>query len=128
MDEYEFTDSDYGEFMDYVSGSDFVFTSNSSKALKALKRIAQTEGLAQKAADEFDALEAKLDYDLKHDLDLFRNDIKRVVGMEIASRYYYQKGAVIQSMKGDKVLDEAVRILDDGKRYASLLQGPGKKP
>ena len=126
MDEYEFTDSDYGEFMDYVSNSDFVFTSNSSKALKALKRIAQTEGLAQKAADEFDALEAKLDYDLKHDLDLFRNDIKRVVGMEIASRYYYQKGAVIQSMKGDKPLAEAVRILDDGKRYASLLQGPDK--
>ena len=46
--------------------------------------------------------------------------------MEIASRYYYQKGAVIQSMKGDKPLAEAVRILDDGKRYASLLQGPGK--
>ena len=126
MDEYEFSDSDYKEFMDFVSNSDFVFTSNSSKALKALKKIAQKEGLAQKAADEFDALELKLDYDLKHDLDLFSNEIKRLVGMEIASRYYYQKGAVVQSMRGDKPLAEAVKILDDGERYYSILRGPGK--
>ena len=126
MDEYVFTDSEYDEFVDYVSGSEFVFTSNSSKALKALKKIAQRDGLDQKAADEFDALEAKLDYDMKHDLDLFRNDIKKVVGIEIASRYYYQKGAIIQNMRGDKPLEEAVRILDDGNSYKSLLSGPGK--
>lgn len=44
--------------------------------------------------------------------------------MDIATRYYYQRGGVIQSMGGDKILSEAVSLLDDGERYNSLLAAP----
>jgi carboxyl-terminal processing protease len=103
-----------------------MFESNSSKALASLVKIAQKEGLAEKAQAEFDALEEKLQYDLKNDLDVFRSDLERLISMEIVLRYYYQRGAVAQNMKTDKFLVEAVNLLDDSKRYASILSAPAK--
>ena len=100
--------------------------SNSSKALTSLIKIARMEGLADKAQDEFKALEEKLQYDLKNDLDVFRTDLERVIAMEIVTRYYYQRGAVVQNMKTDKFIDEAVGVLNDAARYRSILAPPSK--
>ena len=84
------------------------------------------EGLADKAQDEFNALENKLQYDLKNDLDVFRKDLERVLAMEIVTRYYYQRGSVVQNMKTDKFIDEAVNVLNDGARYSAILAPPAK--
>ena len=87
-------------------------------------KIARAEGLADKAQDEFKALEDKLQYDLKNDLDVFRSDLEKLISLEIAVRYYYQRGAVVQNMKSDKFLDEAVGVLEDNGRYRSILSAP----
>ena len=127
MEQFVLTDDDYNAFKEFVSNSDFKFVSNSSKALTSLIKIARMEGLADKAQDEFKALEEKLQYDLKNDLDVFRTDLERVIAMEIATRYYYQRGAVVQSIKSDKFLDDAVKLLDDRKRYREILAPPASK-
>ena len=122
--DFRLTDQDYEDFKDFVCNSDFKYESNSGKALKSLIKIAQCEGLADKAQDEFDALESKLQYDLKNDLDVFRKDLESVIALEIVIRYYYQRGAVEQNIKSDKFLAEAVKVLNDRKRYDSILAGP----
>ena len=124
--QFALTDQDYSDFKEFVCNSDFKYESNSSKALESLVKLAQREGLADKAQDEFKSLESKLQYDLRNDLDLFRKELERVISLEIVSRYYYQKGAIIQNIKSDKVLEEAGRLLSDTKRYNSILAGPGK--
>ena len=125
--EFSLTDKDYSDFKDFVCKSDFKYESNSSKALESLIKLAQREGLADKAQDEFKLLETKLRYDLKNDLDLFRKELERVISLEIISRYYYQRGAVIQNLKSDKVLEEAERVISDTMRYNSILSGLEKK-
>ena len=124
MGEFKLSDDDYNAFKEFVSASDFKYVSNSSKALESLVRIARLEGLADKAKDEFDALEQKLQYDLKTDLDVFRPDLERVIVMEIVLRYYYQRGVVAQNMHSDRFLAEAVAVLNDLNRYRSVLAGP----
>lgn len=124
MEQFRLTDADYNSFKDFVSNSDFKFVSNSSKALKSLIKLAQAEGLAEKAKDEFQILETKLEYDLKNDLDVFRSDLERLLAMEISARYYYQRGAIVESLKNDKFLKEAVSILKDTDRYSSILAAP----
>ena len=124
--EFSLTDDDYNAFKEFVSNSDFKYESNSGKALESLKKIAQREGLADKAQDEFKSLEDKLQYDLKNDLDVFRKDLERVIAMEIVVRYYYQRGVVMLNIKSDKILKEAVDLLGDRKRYDSILSGPDK--
>lgn len=123
VSEFSISDSEYAEFIDFVSKSDFQYTSNSSRALKSLREMAELEGLAQKADAEFKALESKLEYDMKHDMDQFSSDIKRLLATEIVTRYYYQKGAIIQGMKDDHILEESINLLKDGKRYRAILSG-----
>ena len=118
------TDEDYNGFKEFVCKSDFKYDSNSGKALESLIKIAQREGLADKAQDEFKSLESKLQYDLRNDLDVFRKDLERVIAMEILVRYYYQRGVVMYNMRSDKFLDEAVSLLGDRKRYDSILASP----
>ena len=122
--DFKLTDEDYNEFKEFVCNSDFKFESNSSKALASLVKIAQREGLADKAQDEFKSLEDKLQYDLRNDLDVFRSDLERVIAMEILIRYYYQRGVIVYNMESDKFLDEAIRLLGDRKRYDSILASP----
>ena len=122
--DFRLTDQDYADFKEFVCNSDFKYESNSGKALKSLIKIAQREGLADKAQDEFNALESKLQYDLRNDLDVFRKDLESMIAMEIVIRYYYQRGAVEQNIRTDKFLAEAVKVLNDSKRYGSILAGP----
>jgi len=122
--DFKLTDEDYNEFKEFVCNSDFKFESNSSKALESLKKIAQREGLADKVQDEFKSLESKLQYDLNKDLDVFRNDLERVIAIEIILRYYYQRGVVVYNMPRDGFLDEAVNLLGDRRRYDSILASP----
>ena len=123
-DKFVLTDDDYNAFKEFVCNSDFKYESNSGKALASLIKIAEREGLADKAQEEFKSLESKLQYDLRNDLDVFRSDLERVIAMEILIRYYYQRGVVVYNMSRDKFLEEAVSLLGDRKRYDSILASP----
>jgi carboxyl-terminal processing protease len=122
--DFSLTDQDYNDFKEFVCNSDFKYESNSGKALESLIKIAQREGLADKAQDEFKSLESKLQYDLRNDLDVFRKDLEKVIAMEIVVRYYYQRGVVALNIRSDKFLDEAVNLLGDRKRYDAILATP----
>ena len=122
-DEFAIDDSELESFKQYIAGHDFKFTSSSSQALKSLRSLAKAEGLEGKALAEFQALESKLTYDMENDLDLFTDDLKRILAIEIVGRYYYQKGMVVQGLKGDKFLEEAVKLLSDQNRWRGILKG-----
>ena len=114
--EFELTDADYEEFKNKVKGADFKYDQQSEKILNTLKEAAEFEGYMKDASDEFKALENKLKHNLDRDLDYFSKDIKKMIAEEIIKRYYYQEGAIIQQLKDDKDLDEAVKVLTNPER------------
>ena len=122
VSEFSISDSLYEEFADFVRKSDFKFESQSSQALKALRDIAKYEGLLAKSKAEFDSLESKLQYDLNNDLDQFRDDIRLLLGSSIATRYYYQRGTIQYNMRNDAMLDTAMNVISDVRRYKSILK------
>lgn len=119
--EFELTDADYEEFKNKVKGADFKYDQQSEKILNTLKEAAEFEGYMKDASDEFKALENKLKHNLDRDLDYFSKDIKKMIAEEIIKRYYYQEGAIIQQLKDDKDLDEAVKVLMNPERYQQIL-------
>ena len=119
--EFELTDADYEEFKNKVKGADFKYDQQSEKILNTLKEAADFEGYMNDASDEFKALENKLKHNLDRDLDYFSKDIKKMIAEEIIKRYYYQEGAIIQQLKDDKDLDEAVKVLTNPERYQQIL-------
>lgn len=122
MEDFVVSDSLFDEFVDFIRHSNFKFESNSSKALEMLKDMAELEGLADKATAEFESLAEKLQYDMDKDLEVFRKDLKRLMAIEITTRYYYQRGGLYHSLKDDKCLDLAIGILDNPEAYKNILQ------
>ena len=90
--------------------------------------MAEFEGYLTDASDEFKALEKKLSHNLERDLDHFSKDIKEMIAVEIIKRYYYQRGSIIQQLKDDKDLKEAVGILTAPEKYKEMLSVPPVKP
>ena len=54
-------------------------------------------------------------------MDHFSKDIKRLIEAEIVKRYYFQKGAIVQQLKDDSDLKEALKVLADKTAYEAVL-------
>lgn len=121
---FEVTDADYQVFKDMVKKADFKYDQQSEKILKTLKEAAEFEGYMKDASAEFEALEKKLNHDLDRDLDYFSSDIKNMIASEIIKRYYYQRGGIIQQLKDDNDLKEALKVLGNPVKYKEMLSAP----
>ena len=121
-EQFEVTDEMYAAFRDSVRASGFTYDRGSENALKSLKEWAEFEGYMDDARDEFSALEAKLQHNLDKDFDNFQKDIRLLLATEIVTRYYFQRGAIIQTLKDDPDLRSARDVLADPARYRTLLQ------
>ena len=119
--EFELTDADYNEFKNKVKAANFKYDQQSEKVLKALKEADEFEGYLNDASDEFAQLEKKLSHDLDRDLDYFSKDIRRAISAEIIKRYYFQQGTIIEQLKDDNSLNEAIEILTTPTAYKPKL-------
>lgn len=123
-EQFEVTDADYAEFKEKVKAADFKYDQQTEKILKSLKEMAEFEGYLDDASVEFEALEKKLQHNLERDLDHFSKEIKSMLAIEIIKRYYYQRGSIIQQLKDDPDLKEAIKILGDSLSYKKMLSAP----
>jgi carboxyl-terminal processing protease len=128
--EFDLSDADFADFKQRVMNSGFTYDLQSEENLKKLEEIARFEGYYEGAKNEFNALAAKLKHNLSKDLDLYKPQIKQVMIDDILSNYYYQKGSIEASLRFDKVMKEACRILNTPAEYHKILSSPaplGKK-
>ena len=123
-EQFEITDADYADFKAMVKKADFKYDQQTEKMLKNLKEMAEFEGYLTDASKEFEALEKKLSHNLDRDLDHFSKDIKSMIAVEIIKRYYFQRGSIIQQLKDDDDLKEAVKILTAPEKYKEMLTAP----
>lgn len=127
VDDFKLTDADYEAFKKLVKSRNFTYDRQSEKMLKSLKEIAEFEGYMTEAAEEFKALEKKLNHNLDRDLDYFAKPIKEYISQEIVTRYFYQRGAAMERLKDDTDLEEAIKVLQNPVRYREVLSAPVKK-
>ena len=127
VDAFKLTDQDYENFKKLVKSRKFTYDRQSEKVLKNLKEVAEFEGYMDEAAEEFKALEKKLNHNLDRDLDVFAKPIKEYISQEIVTRYFYQRGAVMERLKDDDDLNKAIEVLTDAKQYDQILSAPSGK-
>ena len=120
--DFKLTDADYAEFKSFLKKRNFSYDRQSEAMLKNLKEIAEFEGYMEGAKDEFVALEKKLQHNLDLELDRFEKDIKPLLAEEIIKRHYFEKGAVQETLKEDKVLRRALEVLQRPEEYKNMLK------
>ena len=121
VEDFQLTDADYADFKEMLKKRDFTYDRQSEEVLKKLKEFAEFEGYMENAKDEFAALEKKLQHNLDLELDRFAKDIKPLIAEEIVKRYYFEKGAVQETLKDDADLKKALEVLQDPEEYKKVL-------
>lgn len=115
------SDADFENFKQAVLKSGFKYDRESKKYLENLVKLAKFEGYYDDAKSDFDALETKLSHNLSKDLDYNKDILKKVLTAEIVSAYYYQKGAVENSLQFDKQWHQAFKLLNTPQEYNQIL-------
>jgi len=120
-EEFVYPDDDYETFKTYLKNKNFTYDRYSERMLKNLKEVAEFEGYLDENQALFAEMEAKLTPDLDRDLERFKEQIKKIISIEIVKRYYFQRGEMIEILKSDPVLEKALSVLADQELYRQTL-------
>ena len=127
VEDFQLTDADYADFKEMLKKRDFSYDRQSEAMLKKLKEMAEFEGYMENASEEFAALEKKLQHNLDLELDRFAKDIKPLIAEEIVKRYYFERGAVQETLKDDADLKKAIEVLQQLEEYNKVLTVAAKE-
>lgn len=125
---FEINDSVYNDFLHFISGKDYSYTTQSERALEQLKEAALKENYFDAVKKEYDHLKLQIDNDKKEDLKKYEDQIKDLLRLEIVTRYYYQKGKIQASIKNDPELSDAIATMKDPEKYTAILTGKYQQP
>lgn len=119
--EFNFSDEDYKDFVNYLKDKDYNYKTESDFALEDLKADATKEKYYESIKAEYEALLSKMTANKKDDLTRFKPEIKQFIEEEIASRFAFQKGRVEVNLKYDLEVAEAKKLLSDTQKLNTIL-------
>lgn len=121
--EFRLSDTDFDDFVKFLDGKDYSYTTTTEKMLEDIKATAEKEKYLKEVEAELEALNTKVKKNKQNDLYRFKEEIKELLENEIVSRYYYQRGRIENAFTYDADIKKASEILNDSKQYTQVLKG-----
>ncbi|MCB9446757.1 MAG: S41 family peptidase [Flavobacteriales bacterium] len=118
---FELSDKDYDEFLAYIKDKDYDYTTKSEGLLEDLKEAAEDEKYFDSFESEYTALKEKMMHDKTSDLHTYKDEIKDLLEVELATRFRYQKGRIEESLKKDLEVQKALEVLKNTQEYKDVL-------
>lgn len=120
-DVFSISDSTYQAFVNFAESNNFSYQTESEEIIQALREIAENEKYLDGVEPKISELEKGLIEYKKQDIYKHRSEIEEMLKIEIVSRYYYQTGKIVASLKNDPELKKAIGVLNDQPVYKKLL-------
>lgn len=121
--DFHVSDAEYDDFVSWLKGKEYDYTTKSEESMKELKETAQKEAYWDAIKDDFEKLQSEMNHDKEKDLVKFKDEIGELLSQEIAARYYYQDGRIEASLNHDEEVKRAMEVLTDANLYAKTLKG-----
>jgi carboxyl-terminal processing protease len=118
---FQLTDAEYQNFLDYLKGKDYDYTTESEELLDELQKTAETEKYITAVKPDLDNLRKNMKHDKEKDVMKHKQEIKQLLEEEIVGRYFYTSGKIESSFNTDPDVMEAVKVLNDQNKYSALL-------
>lgn len=118
---FEITDAVYTEFIRFLEGKDYDYTTESEMYLQRLMAAAQKDKYFQAIEAEYRQLKDKIMHNKEEDLLTFRPEIESFLREEIAARYFHQQGRVRASLREDTAIAKALEVLNNTAQYHKML-------
>lgn len=122
-EEFKLTDAEYEDFVMYLKDTEYDFETNTEKGIDALRIKAKKDDLLDQISKEIDLIEQKLTDKKREQLYQEKKQIKKLLEVEIATRFYLQNGKIQNELSEDPDIEEAIKVLSEKDRYQSLLLG-----
>lgn len=120
-DKFRIDDQLYKEFCDYLKGKDYSYKTETEEMLESLKKAAVEDKVFADIETYFNQLKSKLEEEKSQDLIKYKKEICDYLASEIAVRYYYQKGRIMNMLSTDPDVETAKKVLLDQARYKNIL-------
>jgi len=120
--EFEVSDELFNEFVAFLDGRDIEYQTQTEFLLEELTRVAKEENYFDAIRESLALVKSKLAIGKQADLIKHKNEIKTILGLEIVGRYFFQRGATEFALRGDRVTQKAIEILQDLDRYHEILR------
>jgi carboxyl-terminal processing protease len=118
---FTLNDDEYAQFIDFVKGKDYDYTTSSEVKLADLRKSIKDDDFSPDVQKVIADLETQIKHDKSKDLLKYKPEIKRLIEQEIASRYGYEKARIANSLKDDNEVKKAIEVLSDSLKYKSML-------
>lgn len=122
VDKFEITDEIYADFKNFIDPKTFQYDKVCEVMVENLEKAAKSEGyMTDSVQAQIDLLKNLLHHNLNQDLDNNRAEISDYLEREIITRFYGDKGSVVQALKNDVAMDSTVNMLHKEGEYKSIL-------
>lgn len=125
--DFQITDDLYNQFISWLDGKDYDYTTYVEKTLNDLEKYAEKEKFFEDIKLTIEDLKNKVSHNKEHDLVTFKDEIKEAMREEIVSRYFYQEGVIESSLANDAEIKSALEVLSNVKEVNSILTASVKK-
>lgn len=123
--DFRVTDEEYSAFVSTLEGKDYSYSSSTERLLSELRTEAEKEQKLAEVKTDLEDLKSKMLTAKKADLITHKAEIKRLLENQIVSRYYFEKGRIMQAFQYDKELDAAKSVLGNSTKMLAILKGEG---
>ena len=120
--EFVVSDQLFEEFKTYLDDKDTDYRTRTERLLEELMSVAKEEKYYDAISQELGLVSTQLFHDKDTDMDKSRAEIKEILGMELVSRYYFQRGASEFGLRFDSEVQRAVELLQNLEEYRKILQ------
>ncbi|MHA7131254.1 S41 family peptidase [Algoriphagus namhaensis] len=110
---FEVTEKDYQEFIEFLDGKEYDYTTYVEKSLSDLEKYAEKEDYFEEIKGQIEAIKAKVNHNKEQDLITHKEEVMKILSGEIVSRYYFQEGMIASGLKHDEDILEAMKFLND---------------
>ncbi|MDF1546487.1 MAG: S41 family peptidase [Bacteroidales bacterium] len=119
---FKLNDNEFNDFVDFALTRNVNYKTETEKELDKLIEIAKKEKYYKKVNGEIEALKKGLNHQVRDDIIYFKDDITDILEIEIVRRYYYRKGAIINSLAESNGVEQSIAVLKDQNKYNTLLK------
>lgn len=118
---FSLSDDEYQAFVDWLSDKEYDYTTEVEKTMERLIASAKKEKYYADIEKQIQDLKEATLHNKSSDLINFKKEVKVILEQEIASRYYFQEGAIESTFREDADIIAAVEVLRDSERYNDIL-------
>ncbi|MBN3521773.1 S41 family peptidase [Algoriphagus lutimaris] len=119
--EFSISDEEYEEFVKWLDGKEYDYTTYLEKSVEDLMELAEKETYYDEIKAQIEAINTKVHHSKEQDLINHQKEIRKILTEEIVSRYYFQEGMIEASLNDDPAVTEAVNFLSIPDKYQQTL-------